>query len=166
MCLMLLRIDRLRHQLLPVYSYDPSEEVNEAEQEMLWREEDTRVRRYYFYIVQQILSEKWHSSSKVCKNTSPPTFTFYLYRTALLSWVATLSFVAHSFLNLFASSSLHVVLLLQEVKIFSNNEVTKVLCTILKSLSISPSSSQKAGCDITLVIGSQYFRYLLSVQVC
>lgn len=37
-----LRIDRLRHQLLPVYSYDPSEELNEAEQEM-WREEDTRV---------------------------------------------------------------------------------------------------------------------------
>ncbi|XP_037539932.1 small integral membrane protein 29 [Nematolebias whitei] len=37
------RIDRLRHQLLPVYSYDPSEEVNEAEQEMLWREEDTRI---------------------------------------------------------------------------------------------------------------------------
>ncbi|KAM7411526.1 hypothetical protein PAMA_021489 [Pampus argenteus] len=37
------RIDRLRHQLLPVYTYDPSEELNEAEQEMLWREEDTRV---------------------------------------------------------------------------------------------------------------------------
>nr|XP_057906766.1 small integral membrane protein 29 [Doryrhamphus excisus]XP_057906767.1 small integral membrane protein 29 [Doryrhamphus excisus]XP_057906768.1 small integral membrane protein 29 [Doryrhamphus excisus]XP_057906769.1 small integral membrane protein 29 [Doryrhamphus excisus] len=37
------RIDRLRHQLLPIYSYDPSEEVNEAEQEMLWKEEDTRV---------------------------------------------------------------------------------------------------------------------------
>ncbi|XP_023654557.1 small integral membrane protein 29 [Paramormyrops kingsleyae] len=37
------RIDRLRHQLLPVYSYDPSEELNEAEQEMLWREEDTKV---------------------------------------------------------------------------------------------------------------------------
>ncbi|XP_011600959.2 small integral membrane protein 29 [Takifugu rubripes] len=37
------RIDRLRHQLLPVYSYDPSEELNEAEQEMLWREEDTRI---------------------------------------------------------------------------------------------------------------------------
>ncbi|KAM9830457.1 small integral membrane protein 29 isoform 2-T5 [Syngnathus typhle] len=36
------RLDRLRHQLLPIYSYDPSEEVNEAEQEMLWREEDTR----------------------------------------------------------------------------------------------------------------------------
>ncbi|KAG7221587.1 hypothetical protein INR49_017118 [Caranx melampygus] len=36
------RIDRLRHQLLPVYTYDPSEELNEAEQEMLWREEDTR----------------------------------------------------------------------------------------------------------------------------
>ncbi|XP_026224151.1 small integral membrane protein 29 [Anabas testudineus] len=36
------RIDRLRHQLLPVYSYDPSEELNEAEQEM-WREEDTRI---------------------------------------------------------------------------------------------------------------------------
>ncbi|KAK7878398.1 hypothetical protein WMY93_031028 [Mugilogobius chulae] len=29
--------------LLPVYSYDPSEELNEAEQEMLWREEDTKI---------------------------------------------------------------------------------------------------------------------------
>lgn len=37
------RLDRLRHQLLPVYSYDPSEEINEAEQEMLWREEDTKI---------------------------------------------------------------------------------------------------------------------------
>ncbi|KAF7666988.1 hypothetical protein LDENG_00084340 [Lucifuga dentata] len=37
------RIDRLRHQLLPVYTYDPSEELNEVEQEMLWREEDTRL---------------------------------------------------------------------------------------------------------------------------
>lgn len=42
----MLRIDRLRHQLLPVYTYDPSEELNEAEQEMLWREEDTRVWKY------------------------------------------------------------------------------------------------------------------------
>uniref|UniRef100_A0A8C8E3N0 Small integral membrane protein 29 n=1 Tax=Oryzias sinensis TaxID=183150 RepID=A0A8C8E3N0_9TELE len=38
------RIDRLRHQLLPVYTYDPAEELNEAEQDILWREEDTRVR--------------------------------------------------------------------------------------------------------------------------
>lgn len=37
------RLDRLRHQLLPVYSYDPSEELIEAEQEMLWREEDTKI---------------------------------------------------------------------------------------------------------------------------
>ncbi|KAG7520214.1 hypothetical protein JOB18_025451 [Solea senegalensis] len=37
------RIDRLRHQLLPVYTYDPSEELHEAEQEMLWREEDTQI---------------------------------------------------------------------------------------------------------------------------
>ncbi|KAK0143420.1 Small integral membrane protein 29 [Merluccius polli] len=37
------RIDRLRHQLLPVYTYDPSEELNEAEQELLWKEEDTKV---------------------------------------------------------------------------------------------------------------------------
>ncbi|XP_078111624.1 small integral membrane protein 29 isoform X2 [Sander vitreus] len=41
------RIDRLRHQLLPVYTYDPSEELNEAEQEMLWREEDTRMQKSY-----------------------------------------------------------------------------------------------------------------------
>ncbi|XP_055045070.1 small integral membrane protein 29 [Misgurnus anguillicaudatus] len=37
------RIDRLRHQLLPVYTYDPAEELNEAEQEILWKEEDTKV---------------------------------------------------------------------------------------------------------------------------
>uniref|UniRef100_A0A674BXQ5 Small integral membrane protein 29 n=1 Tax=Salmo trutta TaxID=8032 RepID=A0A674BXQ5_SALTR len=37
------RIDRLRHQLLPVYTYDPSEELHEVEQEMLWKEEDTKV---------------------------------------------------------------------------------------------------------------------------
>ncbi|KAG7323795.1 hypothetical protein KOW79_013497 [Hemibagrus wyckioides] len=35
------RIDRLRHQLLPVYTYDPTEELNEAEQE-LWREDDAK----------------------------------------------------------------------------------------------------------------------------
>ncbi|XP_066527501.1 small integral membrane protein 29 [Hoplias malabaricus] len=38
------RIDRLRHQLLPVYAYDPSEELSE-EQDVLWREEDTKVVR-------------------------------------------------------------------------------------------------------------------------
>lgn len=37
------RIDRLRHQLLPVYTYDPAEELHEVEQELLWREEDTRI---------------------------------------------------------------------------------------------------------------------------
>ncbi|XP_030625765.1 small integral membrane protein 29 [Chanos chanos] len=47
------RIDRLRHQLLPVYSYDPSEEVNEAEQEMLWREEDTKVVQGWMRTYQQ-----------------------------------------------------------------------------------------------------------------
>ncbi|TKS76878.1 hypothetical protein D9C73_010968 [Collichthys lucidus] len=47
------RIDRLRHQLLPVYTYDPSEELNEAEQEMLWREEDTRIVQGYARSYQQ-----------------------------------------------------------------------------------------------------------------
>ena len=42
-CVCPCRIDRLRHQLLPVYTYDPSEELNEAEQELLWKEEDTKV---------------------------------------------------------------------------------------------------------------------------
>ncbi|KAM9786321.1 small integral membrane protein 29 [Neosynchiropus ocellatus] len=37
------RMDRLRHQLLPIYTYDPSEELNEVEQELLWGEEDTRI---------------------------------------------------------------------------------------------------------------------------
>lgn len=30
-----LRVDRLRHHLLPMYSYDPAEELHEAEQELL-----------------------------------------------------------------------------------------------------------------------------------
>ncbi|XP_043932482.1 small integral membrane protein 29 [Protopterus annectens] len=38
------RIDRLRHHLLPVYSYDPAEDLNEAEQELLWDAEDTKIR--------------------------------------------------------------------------------------------------------------------------
>ncbi|XP_052019340.1 small integral membrane protein 29 [Apodemus sylvaticus] len=29
------RVDRLRHHLLPMYSYDPAEELQEAEQELL-----------------------------------------------------------------------------------------------------------------------------------
>ncbi|XP_021115645.1 uncharacterized protein LOC101701246 isoform X2 [Heterocephalus glaber] len=29
------RVDRLRHHLLPMYSYDPTEELHEAEQELL-----------------------------------------------------------------------------------------------------------------------------------
>ncbi|XP_053705636.1 small integral membrane protein 29 isoform X1 [Synchiropus splendidus] len=37
------RVDRLRHQLLPIYTYDPSEELNEVEQELLWGEDDTRI---------------------------------------------------------------------------------------------------------------------------
>ncbi|KAL7864519.1 hypothetical protein AOLI_G00159390 [Acnodon oligacanthus] len=47
------RIDRLRHQLLPVYTYDPSEELSEAEQETLWREEDTKVVRGWMSNYQQ-----------------------------------------------------------------------------------------------------------------
>lgn len=42
-CFLPLRIDRLRHQLLPVYTYDPAEELSEAEQDILWKKEDTRV---------------------------------------------------------------------------------------------------------------------------
>ncbi|KAM8830169.1 small integral membrane protein 29 [Synchiropus picturatus] len=37
------RVDRLRHQLLPIYTYDPSEELNDVEQELLWGEDDTRI---------------------------------------------------------------------------------------------------------------------------
>lgn len=81
MCLMLLRIDRLRHQLLPVYSYDPSEEVNEAEQEMLWREEDTRVRRYYFLLFGRFWVRSDILPQKSVK--TPSTFAFHLYWTAL-----------------------------------------------------------------------------------
>ncbi|XP_075470162.1 small integral membrane protein 29 isoform X3 [Ascaphus truei] len=32
------RVDRLRHHLLPLYSYDPAEEIHEAEQELLGQE--------------------------------------------------------------------------------------------------------------------------------
>ncbi|XP_064894578.1 small integral membrane protein 29 isoform X4 [Columba livia] len=35
------RFDRLRHRLLPMYSYDPAEELQESEQELLV--EDARV---------------------------------------------------------------------------------------------------------------------------
>uniref|UniRef100_A0A8C2CR56 Small integral membrane protein 29 n=1 Tax=Cyprinus carpio TaxID=7962 RepID=A0A8C2CR56_CYPCA len=47
------RIDRLRHQLLPVYTYDPTEELNEAEQEILWKEEDTKVVQGWMSTYQQ-----------------------------------------------------------------------------------------------------------------
>uniref|UniRef100_A0A8B9NM83 Small integral membrane protein 29 n=1 Tax=Accipiter nisus TaxID=211598 RepID=A0A8B9NM83_9AVES len=36
------RFDRLRHRLLPMYSYDPAEELQESEQELLVEAEDTR----------------------------------------------------------------------------------------------------------------------------
>uniref|UniRef100_A0A8B9IUZ0 Uncharacterized protein n=1 Tax=Amazona collaria TaxID=241587 RepID=A0A8B9IUZ0_9PSIT len=35
--------DRLRHRLLPMYSYDPAEELQESEQELLVQAEDARV---------------------------------------------------------------------------------------------------------------------------
>ncbi|XP_026097259.1 small integral membrane protein 29-like [Carassius auratus] len=47
------RIDRLRHQLLPVYTYDPTEELNEAEQDILWKEEDTKVVQGWMRTYQQ-----------------------------------------------------------------------------------------------------------------
>ncbi|XP_044300373.1 small integral membrane protein 29 isoform X2 [Varanus komodoensis] len=34
--------DRLRHHLLPMYSYDPAEELHEAEQELLVEPEDAK----------------------------------------------------------------------------------------------------------------------------
>eukprot|EP00075_Anas_platyrhynchos_P011404 XP_027300657.1 small integral membrane protein 29-like [Anas platyrhynchos] len=37
------RSERLRHRLLPMYSYDPAEELHEAEQELLVEADDTRV---------------------------------------------------------------------------------------------------------------------------
>ncbi|XP_075578643.1 small integral membrane protein 29 [Pelecanus crispus] len=37
------RFDRLRHRLLPMYSYDPAEELQESEQELLVEAEDARV---------------------------------------------------------------------------------------------------------------------------
>uniref|UniRef100_A0A8C6VNE1 Small integral membrane protein 29 n=1 Tax=Naja naja TaxID=35670 RepID=A0A8C6VNE1_NAJNA len=39
------RYDRLRHHLLPMYSYDPAEELHEAEQELLVEPEDNKVMR-------------------------------------------------------------------------------------------------------------------------
>lgn len=63
-----LRIDRLRHQLLPVYTYDPSEELNEAEQEMLWREEDTRVWEYMIRFF-------FFSTSRIWRNHVQSVFT-------------------------------------------------------------------------------------------
>ncbi|XP_038676507.1 small integral membrane protein 29 [Scyliorhinus canicula] len=37
------RLDKLRHQLLPVYTYDPTEEVNEAEEELLLDSDEPQV---------------------------------------------------------------------------------------------------------------------------
>ncbi|XP_043860916.1 small integral membrane protein 29 [Dromiciops gliroides] len=37
------RVDRLRHHLLPMYSYDPAEELHEAEQELLCEVGDPKV---------------------------------------------------------------------------------------------------------------------------
>ncbi|KAF4008458.1 hypothetical protein G4228_020196 [Cervus hanglu yarkandensis] len=37
------RVDRLRHHLLPMYSYDPAEELHEAEQELLSEVGDPKV---------------------------------------------------------------------------------------------------------------------------
>ncbi|KAM9369475.1 small integral membrane protein 29 [Phaethornis superciliosus] len=37
------RSARLRHRLLPMYSYDPAEELQESEQELLVEAEETRV---------------------------------------------------------------------------------------------------------------------------
>ncbi|XP_035425062.1 small integral membrane protein 29 [Cygnus olor] len=37
------RAERLRHRLLPMYSYDPAEELHEAEQELLVEADDPRV---------------------------------------------------------------------------------------------------------------------------
>lgn len=39
------RVDRLRHHLLPMYSYDPAEELHEAEQELLSDVRDPKVSR-------------------------------------------------------------------------------------------------------------------------
>ncbi|XP_074833859.1 small integral membrane protein 29 isoform X1 [Carettochelys insculpta] len=36
------RFDRLRHHLLPMYSYDPAEDLHEAEQELLGDPDDTK----------------------------------------------------------------------------------------------------------------------------
>lgn len=40
-------MDRLRHHLLPLYSYDPAEEIHEAEQELLGQE--TKVSDTFFF---------------------------------------------------------------------------------------------------------------------
>nr|XP_033774464.1 small integral membrane protein 29 [Geotrypetes seraphini]XP_033774465.1 small integral membrane protein 29 [Geotrypetes seraphini] len=37
------RVDRLRHHLLPMYSYDPAEELHEAEEELLVDTEEIKV---------------------------------------------------------------------------------------------------------------------------
>ncbi|XP_029428967.1 small integral membrane protein 29 [Rhinatrema bivittatum] len=37
------RVDRLRHHLLPMYSYDPAEELHEAEEELLMDTEEMKM---------------------------------------------------------------------------------------------------------------------------
>uniref|UniRef100_A0A9L0SWD1 Small integral membrane protein 29 n=1 Tax=Equus caballus TaxID=9796 RepID=A0A9L0SWD1_HORSE len=41
------RVDRLRHHLLPMYSYDPAEELHEAEQELLSDVGDPKIFRQF-----------------------------------------------------------------------------------------------------------------------
>ncbi|XP_069797821.1 small integral membrane protein 29 [Narcine bancroftii] len=37
------RLDMLRHQLLPVYTYDPTEELQEAEEELLLESDEVKL---------------------------------------------------------------------------------------------------------------------------
>lgn len=81
-----LRIDRLRHQLLPVYTYDPAEELSEAEQEILWKKEDTRVwctarllRMGDFLFMRQENKKKF-LLSKRCSSRSVHRVSFFQWR--------------------------------------------------------------------------------------
>uniref|UniRef100_A0A8C9NS92 Uncharacterized protein n=1 Tax=Serinus canaria TaxID=9135 RepID=A0A8C9NS92_SERCA len=54
------RSDRLRHRLLPMYSYDPAEEPPESEQELLVEAEEAQVGR---------CAGNWRLSSFSMKNS-------------------------------------------------------------------------------------------------
>ncbi|XP_049731147.1 small integral membrane protein 29 isoform X2 [Elephas maximus indicus] len=61
------RADRLRHHLLPMYSYDPAEELHEAEQELLSDVGDPKARAQPVAVSSL---HRWYTAGRVATSTS------------------------------------------------------------------------------------------------